>query len=301
MEKKLNLVLSILILGLLLMPSSVLAAWDWDRGSFSSTSGMERRYVPPLSNALFNETPYITTEVSLWYWYQIIPGDSIVSGGQVNLTAAQARVALTDRLGFIATKDGYADFHFGSTLVDTEGWANITLGLKYALLQSSEDDYIVTAGARYEIPVGNIEASGVSLQGHGDGFIDLFVSGAKHWDKFGIEGNIGTNLALDSSNNTSQLHYSIHFDYELLPKFFPILEFNGISTIDEGKRVALGIEGHDVLNLGSSNVGTTLTVAAGFRYMLTDNAQVGAAWEETVSDRDDLLDSRLYVNLLFHF
>ncbi len=281
--------------------SSAGAAWDWDRGSFSSTSGMERRYVPPLSNALFNETPYITTEASLWYWYQIIPDDAITSGGQINLYAAQARLALTDRLGLIATKDGFADFHFGNVLSDTEGGANIAIGFKYALIQSEVDDYIVTAGARYEIPVGDIDTSGISLQGHGDGFIDLFVSGAKHWGKFGVQGNIGTNLAIDGSDNTSQLHYSIHFDYELLPKFYPILEFNGISTIDEGKRVAVGVEGHDVLNLGSSNVGTTLTLAAGFRYLLTDNVQLGAAWEETVSDRDDLLDSRLYVNLLLHF
>lgn len=213
----------------------------------------------------------------------------------------QARLALTDRLGFIATKDGYADIDFGAALQDTHGWANITAGLKYAVVQDPDEDYIVTTGVRYEIPLGNIDTSGVDLQGHGDGFVDLFVSGAKNWERFGIEGNIGTNLALDNGDNTSQLHYSVHAHYGVTDRFFPLIEFNGFTPIDEGDRVALGLDGHDVLNLGSSGVGTTLTLAGGFRYLINENTQFGAAWENTVSDREDLFEDRLVMDLIFHF
>lgn len=288
------------IVSALMFTGAAFAEWNWKQGSFDE-GGFERRYVPPVTNILYNESPYITTELSLWYWYQTIPDEGITAGGHVNLGAAQARIALSDRLALIATKDGYADIHFGTALEDTRGGANIALGFKYAILQDPKEDYIVTIGGRYEIPIGNIDTSGVSLQGHGDGSVDLFVSGAKNWGKFGLEANVGTNLALDTGENTSQLHYSLHSDYELLPKFFPLIEFNGITTINEANRVALGLEGHDVLNLGSSGSGTTLTLAEGFRYLITDNVQTGVAWEHTISDRKDLFDNRLTVNLLFHF
>ena len=69
--------------------------------------GRHTRYVPPLTNPVFNETPYITTEARGIYMYNEIPdGDDFVTdGGNINLAALQLRVALTERLGFIATKD----------------------------------------------------------------------------------------------------------------------------------------------------------------------------------------------------
>lgn len=273
----------------------------FDKGSFSQEGGFKGRYVPPISNPIYNETPYITTEVSLWYLHQVIPEKSIVSGGYINVGAAQARLALTDRLGLIATKDGYADAHFGNVLEDTNGFANIALGLKYALFQDPENDAILTVGGRYEIPVGNIDTSGVSLQGHGSGLTDLFVSGAKSWDKIGLEANLGTNIATSSHNNTSQFHYSLHADYALTEKFFPVIEVNGITPMKEGKRVALNLEGHDLLNLGSSGLGTTATAAVGFRYVIMKNVQVGAAWEKTITSRKDLFDDRITANVLLRF
>jgi len=277
-------------------------AWAgfFDKGSFQE-GGFKGRYVPPISNIIYNETPYITTEASLWYLYQTIPEKSITSGGHINLGAAQARLALTDRLGLIATKDGYADAHFGNVLADTHGLVNIALGLKYAIWQKPEDDAIVTIGGRYEFPTGDIGTSGVSLQGHGKGLTDLFISGARSWGKLGVEANLGTNIASSQKDNTSQFHYSLHVDYALTEKFFPIVEINGITPIKEGNRVALNLDGHDILNIGSSGLGTTATVAGGFRYMITKNIQVGTAWEQTITSRKDLFDQRVTVNLLFRF
>jgi hypothetical protein len=289
------------VLLLLLFTANFSWAGFFDKGSFSSEGGFKGRYVPPISNIIYNETPYITTEASLWYLYQTIPDDSITSGGQINLGAAQARLALSDRLGFIATKDGYADAHFGNVLEDTDGFVNIAVGLKYAVWQNPEDDAIVTIGGRYEFPWGNLDTSGISLQGHGSGLTDLFVSAAKSFDKLGLEANLGTNIATSSKNNTSQFHYSLHADYALTEKFYPIIEINGITPIKEGNRVALNLEGHDILNLGSSGLGTTATAAAGFRYVVTKNIQFGAAWEQTITSRKDLFDERVTANVLFKF
>src|SRR3546814_3497615 len=62
--------------------------------------GRHSRYVPPLTNPVFNETPYITTEARAIYLYNRLPNDFVTGGGYVNLVALQLRLALTERLGF---------------------------------------------------------------------------------------------------------------------------------------------------------------------------------------------------------
>ncbi len=61
-----------------------------------------------VTNPIFNETPLITTEIRPIYFYQRIPGDFATGGGNIDVVAAQVRIALTERLGFLATTDGYA-------------------------------------------------------------------------------------------------------------------------------------------------------------------------------------------------
>ncbi len=133
--------------------------------------GRHSRYVPPITNPLFNETPYITTEARLFYFYNRLPDDFVTSGGDVHLVALQLRLALTERLGFIATKDGYADFNFDEVLDDESGFPNIALGFKYAFYSEPESESILTAGLRYEIPINDLDTSGLELMGNGSGFL----------------------------------------------------------------------------------------------------------------------------------
>src|SRR5262249_9116265 len=51
--------------------------------------GRHSRYVPPLTNPVFNETPYITTEARAIYLYNRLPDDFVTGGGYVNLAALQ--------------------------------------------------------------------------------------------------------------------------------------------------------------------------------------------------------------------
>jgi hypothetical protein len=67
--------------------------------------GRHSRYVPPMTNPVFNDTPYITAEARSFYFRHEIPGDFVTEGGSVDFIALQRRLALTERLGFIAAKD----------------------------------------------------------------------------------------------------------------------------------------------------------------------------------------------------
>jgi hypothetical protein len=271
-------------------------------GSLGEGPGKHQRYVPPLANPLFNETPYITTELRPIYIHQRIPREFLTRGGDINIWAAEIRVALTERLGIIASKDGFADIDFDRGLPDTSGFANISAGLKYALHSDPKDQSILSLGIEYEPTTGDINTGGINLQGGGSGFVDLFVTGAKAWGKLGLQASLGVNLALDSAHDSSLFHWSGHADYELLPNFFPLFEINGFTTIDNGRRTrGVNFEGVDLVNFGSTESGTVVTLTGGFRYRFSAHIQMGVGYESTVTDRRDLLDDRIYVDLVISY
>jgi len=100
-------------------------------GFLTGMSGYED-FVMPVGMPVYFEDPFITTDVRLLYIYHTIPHRSALRGEQVHAAAAQIRVALTDRLAWIATKDGYSwvDNHITPA---GEGWNDFAVGLKYAL------------------------------------------------------------------------------------------------------------------------------------------------------------------------
>ncbi|MEE8320902.1 MAG: hypothetical protein V3R68_03560 [Gammaproteobacteria bacterium] len=287
---------------------------DWD----GSIGQGEHKYIPALSNPLFNETPYITTEVRPIFIHQTMESQNTpigggLFGGDINLVAAEVRIALTDNLGIIATKDGYAwiDFDTATNAVtdDPEGFANIAFGLKYAFWNNVEDQSILTFGVKYEPPTGGLSIDtalpypfdNVDLNQSGDGFINPFLSGAKRFGKVGVQGSIGANFAIDDDHDSSMVHYTLHTDYAFTENVYPMLEFNGFTIFDHGTRTPVTFDGVDLVNLGcSADCGTVLTVAGGLRIRATDHILLGAGIEKSIA-RDDLLDWRSYFDMIIHF
>jgi hypothetical protein len=84
--------------------------------------------------------PLITTGLSLWGLWHEFPDSSILEGGQLWATALQARVAITDRIAFIATKDGWVSFRPGNPLVAQDGgFTDITVGFKGSLIDDQQE------------------------------------------------------------------------------------------------------------------------------------------------------------------
>lgn len=267
----------------------------------SLKDGGHSHYVPPVSNPIFNETPFMTTEVRPVYYYTDIPSQFITGGGNIQLVAAQVRVALNERLAVIATKDGYADLDFDGVLRDEDGFANIAFGLKYALIDRPEDDAILTAGVTYEPPSGNLVTSGIYMQGTADGFVNVFASGAKAFGNLGLQANGGFNLAVDQAANTSMFHFSAHADYEVLDNLFPLVEINTFSVIDDATRTAVGFEGLDTVNFGATGAGTVATFAVGARYKFLNHFMAGFSYEFPMTGREDIIDWRTTADLVIYY
>lgn len=263
-------------------------------------------YRPPITNPVFNETPFITTEVKPFYAYHDIPDDFITNGGNVNVVGIQARIAITDRLGFIATTDGYSWIDFDSVLPDDDGFNDIAFGFKYALISDPASGLIVTPGLRYTAPIGNIETAGIELNGLDGGYLNPFVSAAKLWGPAQVQGMLGAQIALGDTG-TSTFLASLHGDYEVFDGFFPTLEMNLFVPIGGGDQLPDvapfdKLTGADLFDLGSPDPETILTIGGGFRYAVTQNVMFGVGADVNVlQDENHVYGWRFLTDVVIHF
>lgn len=277
-------------------------------------------FIAPISAPYLFEEPFITTGISAYYMYHEFPNDSVFDGGHLNAVAVQARVAITERLAFIATKDGYVWNDPDLDLLDNEqGFMNIAAGFKYALIDMREDNFILTPALRVEIPIGSRDV----YSGHGDGIFIPSVSSAWGIGDFHAIGSLGGQVPFDMGDNSTMLFYNLHLDYALWKHFVPLVEFNGYHWTEGGNgtlpvktdigtlrlstvqsALATGpFEGVDVLNLGSPGVAGNdiVTFAAGARIPITKNVSFGAVYEFPLTNREDIFDQRVTANLLLEF
>lgn len=253
--------------------------------------------ISPVTNPINFEDPRIQTEIRPIYAYHKLNEDFITGGGDVRVIAAQARLALTDDLAFIATKDGYFDINSDQVLDDSDGAANLEAGFKYALLQDHDKGQVVTTGLRYQWATGSPDA----FQGQGDGIITPLISAATKVDELNFVASSELRLAISDEDSTFW-DLSAHVDRPF-GKFFPLVELNMYHVVDAGSRIALEGEGADVINFGSSKADGTTVVTLGFgaRYRLCPNVDLGAAYETALTDGDDVFDWRVTTDAVIHF
>lgn len=256
-------------------------------------------HISPVTNPLFFEDPHINSEVRPIVMYHNIDDDFVTQGGIARVAAVQVRWAITDRLALIATKDGFISLHPSRVLPHADGWADIGAGLKYAVIDDKEKDFIVTPGFKLELPTGNQRV----LQGNGKGEWDLFVSAQKGWDRLHLTGSVGARVPNDFSQETAQLHYSAMVDYATCRYFIPFVAVNAFSTLNNGRGLGLTHEGYDLINFGASKAAgsTDVTGGVGFRSRILDWCDVGFAYERGLTNPKGLFDDRYTLDLIFRF
>lgn len=252
--------------------------------------------ISPVANPLFFESPLIESEIRPMFVYHKISDDFV--GGFARVYAVQARWAVNDRLAIIATKDGFIQLRANGLRKD--GWADIGAGLKYALIDDKENNFILTPGLKFELPTGNRRV----FQGNGDGEFDVFVSAMKGWENFHATASFGGRIPVNFSEETASLHYSLQLDYHVCRWFIPFVTVNGFTVVSETDNgPALNVEGYDLINFGSSRAGgfMEVTVGGGFRSKLCKNADIGFAYEKAVTSPKGLFDDRYTVDMILHF
>lgn len=266
-------------------------------GCFQKTEPCFDDFISPMTNPVFFEDPRNVSEIRTIFLQHRVPAAAL--GGDIQLYAVQLRARLTERLSLIAAKDG---FIVSDNPLIRDGWADIDIGFKYALYRDAQKQRLLSAGVVYDMPVGSPR----SLQAGGDGEFHLFLSGGAeicdngHW----VSG-FGGILPADDDLNSSFIYWSNHFDYQFRKGWYALAEFNWYHWTDGGSdRLGLtGVEGGDLFNLGSGGVNGNdiVTGAFGVKYKPNRTTEIGIAWENPLTDRRDVLENRLTVDLILRY
>jgi opacity protein-like surface antigen len=143
------------------------------------------------------------------------------------------------------------------------------------------------------------------------------VSVLKLWDRLQFAGNLGFKIPFDSSAESTTSHLNAHFSYAVTDRFRPLVEMNYFRVLSAGDGgscfgdqvggavpCVATFEGGDLINFGASNASSTdlVTIGAGFRYRLTDNIDLGAAYEIPLTEEEEnLMESRITLDCSIHF
>lgn len=250
----------------------------------------------PVGQPIYFESPFNDTGLRFIYLRHEFGEDSALQGGDLSVYAIQARLALTERLGLIATKDGYSELDAG--IAEDEGWNDLAAGLKYVFVADTERDLVVTGGFRYQADNGT---KGV-LQG-GVQELSPFVSAAKGFGDLHLLGSATLRLPLDDGDGNTVGHWDLHADYDLNPGastvFAPVVEVHGVHYLEDGDS-PLPVGGLDYTNLGSTPAEDFVAWAGiGFRVEFSQKYELGVVYEFALTDPDeDIMDQRVTVD--FH-
>lgn len=257
-------------------------------------------FVGPITNPILAKDPRSNTYIRFLFISNTIPGENALGGGDFQVWAAQINLALTERLSFIADKDGFATIAPGAG-GNADGWLNIALGLKYAFYRDVENQAIAALGFLYEAPTGSPRA----FQGQGNGVWTVFATGGKEFGLTHLLGTFGYQFPLTDGQNSGFLYGSLHLDRQFFGWLYPLVELNWFTYNQSGNRgIPAGVgEGDGLLNLGTSNVvgNTLVTGAIGVKALFSQNLIGGVAWEVPLSNRKDLIDNRLTVELILRY
>ncbi|MBS0192589.1 MAG: hypothetical protein U0573_08105 [Phycisphaerales bacterium] len=268
------------------------------KGFLSGLRGFEQFY-NPIGNPLYFETPLNNTDLRFVYIYHTFAQKCQLQGGNLNIAALQARLAVTERLGLIATKDGYSWLDAGAVPANN-GWNSLAFGAKYAFYVDRETDTVATGGIRWMTESGEAKV----LQG-GVQELSPFISVAKGWDRLHFMGDFTWRAPLDTNKGNNIIQWDLHTDYDMFPDSFsgfaPMAELHGLTYVDDGSRTPLTVGGLDYNNLGSTNVAgsTVIWFGVGARYKFTPNASLGADFEYPLTNRNaDIMGSRVTVDFI---
>ncbi len=284
-----NLIRSQCIAPLLLAASSTISA---------SAEGWQDRAIAPVANPVFFETPMIQSEVRPLFMFHRLDSGLLGQDVDVKLYAVQLRYAVTERLALIATKDGYIEVDPANG-GGTDGWADIAAGLKYALIQSEEKQFVLTPGFTFEIPTGNRKV----FQGNGQGELNVFVSAMKGWNNLHATVSVGGRIPMDFDRETANIRYSGMLDYWVCNWFIPFVTVNAFTTVTDADVLGLESEGFDLINFGSTGASghTQAAFGVGFRSRLLTNLDLGFAYERGWISKNDLFKDRFTVDLIWRF
>lgn len=253
----------------------------------------------PIGSPLYFEDPFINSDIRPFFIYHEFPRATALRGGRLMVYGFQARIAITERLQFFATEDGYSDLE-SPIIPSDEGWNDLAAGLKYAFYVDHEADFIASAGLRWRLSNGD---AGL-LQG-GTDELSPFITMYKGYGKWNFLADMVYRIPTDYRAGNAVLSWDAQVAYELFDDFFPLLEFHGLHYLTDGDRFPLNVGGLDYANIGANNVAghDVFWGGVGFRWNIADGIQLGSVYEFPLQsvEANDIFEQRVTTSIVFTF
>jgi hypothetical protein len=274
----------------------------------------------PITNPTLFDLALPSTNVHPIIAYHRLPdtietqGGQLALGGDVELYALQFEIALNEQLSLVAVKDGYVRFNPDNpAFTSSNGFANLGAGVKYAFYVDPAAGTALSSTLTFELPTGNSDV----FQGEGKGLANLIINGLQMVDAWQFAGSLGFQIPFSNEQSTMGF-LSAHVSYEVNRWFIPLVELNWFHVIDAGDGTgnyfdqlggavpaAINFEGGDLFNLGAVNAGRNrdlVTAAVGFRSRITDNSELGFAYEMPLTDDSaSLMEDRFTLDYVWRF
>ena len=264
-------------------------------------------FISPMINFVFFEDPRTVSELRPIFLTHSVPdtiGSGVPAGGSIQLFAMQFRIALSDRLSLIATKDGYIHDNTGGALdgLLDDGWADVSAGLKYNFIRDVNRGTLASAGFTYEIPLGNDD----SLQSVGDGEFHFFLTGGQRLcgGNAHVLSSFGYRLPVDGAVQSTSVHWDNHLDVRLTDRVYAFTEVAWWHWTDDADTgLALGVAGQDLFNLPTTNVdgNDLVTQNVGLKIKPRRNVEAGVAYEFPLTGFEDVIEDRFMLDLIVRY
>ena len=254
-------------------------------------------FISPISNPFFFEDPRALTEVRGIFLNNNLPGD--IGGANGQLWAVQLRGRLTEQVSVIAPRIGYWHIVPGGN-DSPAGFMAAPVGFKYSLIRDVERQFLLSGGATYFIPGG-----GGSYTNFGDGDFHFFLTGGKqifdrgHWIS-------GSGFRIPANNNwgTQLWYWSNQWDYEIARDWYPLIGVNWFHWMNSSaQNLTNGITGLDLVNLPTAGVAghNVVTSVVGLKWKPSGHLEVGAGYEFPLTANGDILNNRIYADVIFRY
>jgi hypothetical protein len=254
-------------------------------------------FISPLSNPFFFEDPRSLTEVRGIFIDNSLPAR--IGAGDAQVWAGQLRGRVTERLSIIAPRLGYLQVNQSGGGAP-QGFMSAPVGFKYNFIRNVDRQLLVSAGMTYFI-----KGSSDAFSNFGGGDFHFFVTGGKQIFDYGhwLSGS-GFRIPADSNWGTQLFYWSNQWDYELPGHIYPLVGINWYHWMrSSGLGFTGPITGLDFINLPASGVAGTnaVTSTVGLKWKPSGNVEVGGGYEYKLSQNADILNNRVYADVIFRY
>jgi hypothetical protein len=252
-------------------------------------------FISPLSNPFFFEDPRSLTEVRGIFIENGLPGP--IGGGDLQAYAIQLRGRLTERLSVIAPRLGYLSVNDNG---GPAGFMSAPVGVKYNFISNADTQFLVSGGITYFIPE---NLSNFPLLSDGD--FHFFLTGGKqicdrgHWLSAS-----GFRIPANSNWGTQLWYWSNQWDYEVVDGWYGLFGVNWFHCMRSAtSNFGTPVTGLDIVNVPANGVAgqDVVTGVVGLKWKPSGHVEIGSGYEFPLTDREDILRNRLYVDAIFRY